>query len=76
MEKLLKDVERIQSLEIQGAINIAVNAIQFLSDFAKRIKSDNLETCFENTFIETNKLTVIAFAASDHMYKKTPIFAC
>jgi len=48
MEQLLKDAERIKSLEIQGATNIAINAIHFLSDFAKRLKSDNLEMCFEN----------------------------
>ena len=50
MEQLLKDAERIKSLEIQGATNIAVNAIHFLSDFAKRLKSDNLEMCFENLY--------------------------
>ena len=50
MEQLLKDAERIKSLEIQGATNIAVNAIHFLSDFAKRLKSDNLEKCFENLY--------------------------
>ncbi len=50
MEQLLIDAERIKSLEIQGATNIAINAIQFLSDFAKRLKSDNLEKCFENLY--------------------------
>ena len=50
MEQLLKDAERIKSLEIQGATNIAINEIQFLSDFAKRLKSENLEKCFENLY--------------------------
>ncbi|MFX0081609.1 MAG: translation initiation factor eIF-2B [Candidatus Hodarchaeota archaeon] len=50
MDQLLKDANRIKSLEIQGATNIAINAIQFLSDFAKRLKSDNLEACFENLY--------------------------
>ncbi len=50
MEQLLKDAQKIKALEIQGATNIAINAIQFLSDFAKRLKSDNLETCFKNLY--------------------------
>ncbi len=39
MEQLLKDAERIKSLEIQGATNVALNAIHFLSDYAKRLGS-------------------------------------
>jgi ribose 1,5-bisphosphate isomerase len=50
MEQLLKDAERITSLEIQGATNIALQAIQFLSDYSKRLKNDNIETCFENLY--------------------------
>jgi ribose 1,5-bisphosphate isomerase len=38
MEQLLKDAERIKSLEIQGASNVALSAIDFLSDYAKRLK--------------------------------------
>jgi len=34
---LLKDAEKIKSLEIQGASNVAISAIQFLSDYAQRI---------------------------------------
>jgi ribose 1,5-bisphosphate isomerase len=37
MEQLLKDAERIKSLEIQGATKVATSAIQFLSDYAHRI---------------------------------------
>ncbi|MFX0028169.1 MAG: translation initiation factor eIF-2B [Candidatus Hermodarchaeota archaeon] len=50
MEQLLKDAEKITSLEIQGATNIALHAIQFLSNYSKRLKSDNIETCFENLY--------------------------
>jgi ribose 1,5-bisphosphate isomerase len=37
MKQLLKESEKIKSLEIQGATNVATNAIQFLSDYAHRI---------------------------------------
>jgi ribose 1,5-bisphosphate isomerase len=37
MEQLLKDVEQIKTLEIQGATSVALSAINFLSDYAKRI---------------------------------------
>ena len=50
MEQLLKDAEKIKSLKIQGATNVALNAIKFLSEYAKRLKSDNLETCFNNLY--------------------------
>ncbi len=38
MEQLLKDAERISSLEIQGATNVALSAIDFLSNYAKRLE--------------------------------------
>ncbi|MFX0044099.1 MAG: translation initiation factor eIF-2B [Candidatus Hodarchaeota archaeon] len=50
MEQLLKDTERIKSLEIQGASNVASKAIDFLSSYAKRLKSDNIEKCFEDLY--------------------------
>jgi ribose 1,5-bisphosphate isomerase len=50
MEQLLKDAERISSLQIQGATNIAINAIQFLSNYAKRLKSENVEQCFKDLY--------------------------
>ncbi|MFW9936658.1 MAG: translation initiation factor eIF-2B [Candidatus Thorarchaeota archaeon] len=37
MQKLLKDAEKIKSLEIQGASNVALSAINFLSEYAHRI---------------------------------------
>lgn len=37
MEQLLKDVEQIKNLEIQGATSVALNAINFLSNYAKGI---------------------------------------
>jgi len=50
MDQLLKDVEKIKSLEIQGATNVAINAINFLSSFAKRLNYDNIETCFSSLY--------------------------
>ncbi|MFW9772556.1 MAG: translation initiation factor eIF-2B [Promethearchaeota archaeon] len=37
MEQLLRDAAKIKSLEIQGALNVAVSAISFLHDYAYRI---------------------------------------
>lgn len=37
MEQLLKDAERISSLEIQGATDVALHAIDFLSNYAQRL---------------------------------------
>jgi len=37
LQKLLKDAEKIKSLEIQGATNVAISAIDFLSEYAHRI---------------------------------------
>jgi len=50
MEQLLKDAERIRSLEIQGATNIALSAIDFLSNYAKRLKCENMEIGLENLY--------------------------
>jgi ribose 1,5-bisphosphate isomerase len=38
MQQLLKDAERIKSLEIQGATNVALCAIDYLSGYAKRLE--------------------------------------
>jgi ribose 1,5-bisphosphate isomerase len=38
MEQLLKDAEKIRSLEIQGATNIALHAMDFLCGYAERLK--------------------------------------
>ncbi|MHA2287290.1 MAG: translation initiation factor eIF-2B [Promethearchaeota archaeon] len=37
MQQLLRDAEKIKSLEIQGATNVALSAIDFLHDFAQRL---------------------------------------
>ena len=50
MKQLLIDAEKIKSLEIQGATNVAIRAIDFLSDFAKRLKCENIEKCFESLY--------------------------
>jgi len=50
MKKLLEDAQKIRSLEIQGASNIAISAIDFLSDFAKRLKCKDIETCFKKLY--------------------------
>ena len=50
MDQLLKDAEKIKSLEIQGASNVASKAIDFLSNYAKRLKSENIEKCFEKLY--------------------------
>ncbi|MFW9969741.1 MAG: translation initiation factor eIF-2B [Candidatus Odinarchaeota archaeon] len=50
MQQLLKDAKKIKSLEIQGASNIAINAIGFLSNYAKRLKCENIEACFEKLY--------------------------
>ncbi len=47
MEKLLKDAERIRSLEIQGATNVALNAIDFMSNYAKRLNCEDIEGCID-----------------------------
>jgi ribose 1,5-bisphosphate isomerase len=38
MDQLLKDAEKIKSLEVQGATNVALSAISFLSEYTKRLK--------------------------------------
>jgi len=38
MEQLIKDAKRIESLEIQGATNVALSAIDFLASYAKRLE--------------------------------------
>ncbi|TFF95819.1 MAG: S-methyl-5-thioribose-1-phosphate isomerase [Promethearchaeota archaeon] len=38
MEQLKKDAEKISSLEIQGATNVALKAIDFLSNYAHRLE--------------------------------------
>jgi len=47
MKKLLEDAERIKSLDIQGATNVALSAITYLDDYAKRMNCSDLENCFK-----------------------------
>lgn len=48
MKQLLEDAERIKSLEIQGATNVALSAIAYLDDYAKRLNCSDLENCFKH----------------------------
>ena len=48
MKQLLEDAEKIRSLEIQGATNVALNAIDFLNDYAKRIQYKTIDSCIES----------------------------
>ncbi|MHA1986899.1 MAG: translation initiation factor eIF-2B [Promethearchaeota archaeon] len=48
MKKLLEDAEKIRSLEIQGATNVALNAIDFLNNYAKRLQYNNIESCIDS----------------------------
>jgi len=50
MDQLLKDAEKIKSLEIQGATNVAMNAIDFLSNYAKRLKYNEIDSCLDELY--------------------------
>ena len=50
MKELLEDAQKIKSLEIQGASNVAISAIDFLNNYAKRLKCENIETCFKKLY--------------------------
>ena len=50
MDQLLKDAQRIKSLEIQGATNVAMSAIDFLSSYAKRLKYNEIGKCLEDLY--------------------------
>ncbi|MHA1678362.1 MAG: translation initiation factor eIF-2B [Promethearchaeota archaeon] len=47
MDQLLKDAEKIRSLEIQGATNVAISAINFLSQFASRLRCNDITSCIQ-----------------------------
>ncbi|MFX1273524.1 MAG: translation initiation factor eIF-2B [Promethearchaeota archaeon] len=57
MDQLKKDALRIISLEIQGAMNVALSAITFLSDYAKRLKCKNVDDCHDK-LIEAKNILV------------------
>jgi ribose 1,5-bisphosphate isomerase len=50
MKQLLIDAERIRSLEIQGATNVALSAIDFLSSYAKRLECDSIDSCIQKLY--------------------------
>lgn len=45
MERLKQKASKIKSLEIQGATNVALSAIQFLSDYAREFTCSTVEDC-------------------------------
>jgi ribose 1,5-bisphosphate isomerase len=45
MERLKQRANKIKSLEIQGATNVALSAIQFLSDYARDFTCSTVEDC-------------------------------
>ncbi|MFX1236482.1 MAG: translation initiation factor eIF-2B [Promethearchaeota archaeon] len=47
MEQLKKDIKKIKSLEIQGATNVALSAINFLNEYAKRLKCNDIQDCYD-----------------------------
>ena len=50
MKQLLEDAQKIKSLEIQGASNVAIHTIDYLSNYAKRLKCKNIEVCFKKLY--------------------------
>ena len=62
MEQLLKEAEKIKTLEIQGATNVAISAINFMCEYADRI-SKNLN--IERIFNELYKAREILFKTRD-----------
>ena len=56
MDQLKKDAHKIKSLEIQGATNVALSAIDFLSDYAKRLKCVNVDDCYDKLVYAKNLL--------------------
>jgi len=57
MKQLLEDAERIKSLEIQGATNVALSAITYLDDYAKRLNCSDLKNCFKK-LLEAKKILI------------------
>ncbi|MFW9896306.1 MAG: translation initiation factor eIF-2B [Candidatus Thorarchaeota archaeon] len=48
MKELLEDAEKIRTLEIQGATNVALNAIDFLNNYAKRLQYKTIDDCINS----------------------------
>ncbi|MBY8985204.1 MAG: S-methyl-5-thioribose-1-phosphate isomerase [Candidatus Lokiarchaeota archaeon] len=56
MKQLLEDAEKIKSLEIQGATNVALNAIDFLNNYAQRLQEKTIDSCIESLHKAKNVL--------------------
>jgi len=56
IKQLLKDAEKIKSLEIQGATNVALSAIDFLNNFAQRLVDFNTAEEFLNKLEEAKQI--------------------
>ncbi len=59
MEELNKNAKKIKSLEIQGATNVALSAIQFLSDYAHQMEKEC--QCPDDWFGKLNEARDILF---------------
>jgi ribose 1,5-bisphosphate isomerase len=57
MDQLLKDAEKIKSLEIQGATNVALSAISFLSEYVKRLRFKKIDD-FINALNKARELLI------------------
>ena len=55
MENLLKNAERIRSLKIQGATNIAIHAIDFLSQYAQELECSDTNS-YISRMLEAKKI--------------------
>ena len=55
LENLLKNVERIRSLEIQGASNVATHAIDFLNQYAQELECNDIGS-YINSMNEAKKI--------------------
>ncbi len=62
MEELLKATAKIKSLEIQGATNIALRAIEFLAEYAKNITDCNT---FEDYLMKLKEAKEVLVKARD-----------
>lgn len=47
MEQLLNNADKIKSLNIQGATNVALEAINFLSEYSKRLNCPDMSNCIK-----------------------------
>ena len=55
MQNLLKNAERIRSLKIQGATNIAIHAIDFLSQYAQELECSDTNS-YISRMLEAKKI--------------------